>query len=724
MATLREKIAEIIAGKKKGLETSISGVADALTIIGGKGQRKISAAEAIRMYSGWTYAAVRAIAEEIGRARFRLYKINKNGDTEEILEHELLDILEAVNPIQSGYELRFKTAAHLELTGDAYWFLEGVASDTDKPKGIYILRPDKIKIIKKPIPELVGGYIFREGATERTFKPHEVIHLSYPDPADEWNGKGTVDAIADWISADQSATEVNLKYFENGARLSGILKSKRNLTDAQMKVLKRDFLDIYGGKENQYQVAVLPIDTEYEEQSATPKDMDFAQLQQVMRDKILAGFRVPKTVLGASESETNRATAETANYVFAARTILPKLELIATQLNERLVPRYGENLWLTFDNPVPEDRTAKMEEIKAILGAAPAASVNEVRRIYLDLPPIQNGDAVMTNLSSIPLGVPENKPVPKKELRTKTRKTSAARTAAKRKEMADEITEKIARALIANKKKIVKALRTARRDISTVTEEQWEAIHKNFVARVTRYENELVKAVREVNDKQEKEIKAKLQELTKGKRKKAITDEDEWISLLADLSTPIISRLYEEEGEEALKLLGTTGFRITQERRKAIRRSVERMAQSYEDTTIEAIEQIIEEGVKQGLHYSEIGEQIASLYEISNESRAQTIARTETFRTANEANKEAWKQTGTVRTIKWYTAADERVCEYCGPMHGKTIDIEKNFFDVGDTVPGAEGGALKVDYAPVEAGTLHPNCRCFTRPDTIELQED
>ncbi|GIW70333.1 MAG: hypothetical protein KatS3mg101_1080 [Patescibacteria group bacterium] len=75
-----------------------------------------------------------------------------------------------------------------------------------------------------------------------------------------------------------------------------------------------------------------------------------------MRDKILAGFRVPKTILGTSESETNRATAETANYVFAARTIKPKVQMIISYLNEFLVPRYGDNLFIDFVDPVPENR--------------------------------------------------------------------------------------------------------------------------------------------------------------------------------------------------------------------------------------------------------------------------------------------------------------------------------------------------------------------------------
>jgi hypothetical protein len=60
----------------------------------------------------------------------------------------------------------------------------------------------------------------------------------------------------------------------------------------------------------------------------THKDMDFSNLADATRDRILAGFRVSKTILSTAESDTNRATAETADYVFSKRTIKPKMELI------------------------------------------------------------------------------------------------------------------------------------------------------------------------------------------------------------------------------------------------------------------------------------------------------------------------------------------------------------------------------------------------------------
>ena len=85
---------------------------------------KIPAEKAMGANTGWTYAAVRAIAEEVAKIKFRLFKVGKNGD-EEIFDHELLDLLDSVNQHQTRFELLYNTAAHLELAGNSYWLMFG-----------------------------------------------------------------------------------------------------------------------------------------------------------------------------------------------------------------------------------------------------------------------------------------------------------------------------------------------------------------------------------------------------------------------------------------------------------------------------------------------------------------------------------------------------------------------------------------------------------------------
>lgn len=681
-------------------------------------------------YNAWTYAAIRAISEELAKISFRLFQVNKDGVHEEIFDHELLDLLDGVNPFQTGYELRYLTGSHLELAGNSYWLLDGVEKDTDKPKAIFLLNPKYTNPVPAPLPEFIKGYSYSIDGKTVTYKPAQILHLKYPDPNDPYQGIGTVQAILDWIDSDNFASEVNLNYFKNGARLGGLLSSDNAITDAQMKVLRASFENLYKGAGNAYRVAVLPKGVKYDEASSNPKDMDFANLQQVMRDKILAGFRVPKTVLGGSESETNRATAETSNYVFAARTIKPKMEMIVQQLNEFLVPRYGDNLYLDFVDPVPEDRLQKTEEMKAALAGQPVMSVNEAREEYFGLDGIDNGENVMTDFSKIALGKPKPKSVNRSGRKTSTAdkkpSTRGAKNTKARKVMSEEIAKRVADSIDASKKQFEDVKVKAQFSLLSLSHSEYEVLYKGFVLRVTRYENLMVEGIKKFNNDQKAVVLANLDRFFDKKGWKIAVEDifnrEAWVGAMIDLSNPILTDLYTTEGAEAMQLLGSSGFRLTSEVRLALERAMKLLAESYNDTTLGLLKDGIEEGLAEGASLPELTSKISNIYAFSDEVRAAQVARTETFRIANDSTKEAWKQTGVVKTIKWYTAADEMVCPWCENMNGKVIGIDDNFYDKGDTHTGSDGMSLDISYSDVGSPPLHVSCRCYTRPEEISIE--
>ncbi len=691
--------------------------------------RKVSIDKAMGTYNSWVYASVRSIAEELAKISFRLYQVNKDGVHEEIFDHEILDLLDGVNPFQTGYELRYLTGSHLELAGNSYWLLDGVEKDTDKPKAIFLLNPRYTNPVPAPLPEFIKGYSYSIDGKTVTYKPAQILHFKYPDPNDPYQGIGTVQAIADWIDSDNFANDVNLNYFKNGARLGGLLSSENAITDAQMKVLRASFENLYKGAGNAYRIAVLPKGVKYDEASSNPKDMDFANLQSVMRDKILAGFRVPKTILGGSESETNRATAETANYVFAARTIKPKMEMIVQQLNEFLVPRYGENLYLDFVDPVPEDKAQKIEEMKAAIAGQPVISVNEAREEYFGLDGVDNGESVMTIGLAFPLGKPKPKSINRTTRKggTTDRKPSSrgAKNTKARKVMAEEIAKRITENIESSKKQFEETKTKARRDLSDLSNAEYEVLYKGFVLRVTKYENLQHEAIKKFNSEQKTVV---LSNITRFVEKKGwkITQEDifnkeKWVGAMIDLSDPILSSLYEAEGKEATQLLGSSNFTVSPEAREALDRALSLMAESYNDTTLGLLKDVIEEGLAEGTSLPELTGKISDIYAFSDEVRAAQVARTETFRIANDSTKEAWKQSGVVQTIKWYTAADEMVCPWCESMHGKIISIDDNFYDKGDVHTGSDGSTLDISYGDVGTPPIHVSCRCYTRPEDISI---
>ncbi len=99
-------------------------------------------------------------------------------------------------------------------------------------------------------------------------------------------------------------------------------------------------------------------------------------------------------------------------------------------------------------------------------------------------------------------------------------------------------------------------------------------------------------------------------------------------------------------------------------------------------------------------------------------NRAVTIARTEAQRATRKAELEAWKSTGIVEGKTWLLAPDP--CEFCEAaakaFESKAVGLDDSFYQKGETLEGADGGALVLDYEAIDAPPLHPNCRCSMEP--------
>jgi len=299
----------------------------------------------LKQYKGWVYACVQAISQEVGDIKLRLLRDNAEGESEEVFEHPLLDLLNKVNPRMTKHDLFEITQSHQELDGNAFWFLAKDA--TGDIREIWPLRPDRVTFAQsKENPLLIEKYFYRQkDGRKTTFESSEIIHFAqfnalgdYPFPV---RGMGTVEAAALAIDTNNFSREWNKHFFLNAARPDVILKTTGKLTPADYERLKRKFESAYRGVDKAHKFLLLQDGLEIDKLTANQKEMDFVRQVIQSRDEILAIFRVPKTVLGIVD-DVNRANAEATNFVFSLRTIKPKMQKVVDTLNEFLVPLFKE----------------------------------------------------------------------------------------------------------------------------------------------------------------------------------------------------------------------------------------------------------------------------------------------------------------------------------------------------------------------------------------------
>ena len=699
---------------------------DPMAIFNTQSSKKIDPARAMENYTNWCYAAIKSIADEVACIEWRLFRINKDGIHEEIFDHPVLDLLNGVNEFQTGPEIKYVIATHLELVGNAYLLLQDAKTVDDKPSAVFCLDPSKVKIDldKTDYPYKIRGFYFEIENRRWYYKPEQIVHIKYPDPLNPYEGIGTVQAIAGWIDNDNAATRYNQKFFLNSATMDGVFETDFT-SEAEIGSLKLSWETNHQGIENAHKTGYLPKGVHWKPTGTTQREMDFANLMDKSRDRVLAGFRVSKTILGTAESDTNRATAETADYVFSKRTIKPKMQLICSYLNEFLVPRFGDDIYISFKDPTPEDKSFKMEEMKAKTAGQPIISINEAREEYAGKGAIKGGDMVKGPMNMVDIGSPDKEgvkpamPQPAKFVGynpgTKI-KTRAAKNAEVRKTMAQKLTDRF-------NAKLKEIEEIKKKNWNGLTKEEYYYIWKDFVSRVEAKQKEVKEIIQKINDGQQKEVLENLPRYFKKAVLDNLFDMEKWNGITVDLMTPVMTEIFRKEGEIAASGVGVEGVDVlsTVAGKNALKVAIELLGQSYNDTTIKLLKSKLTRALADGMNLSEAASLVNSIYEYSDISRAESVARTETFRIANEAAKQGWKDSGVVKTMKWYTAEDEMVCEFCSQMDGKIISVDDNFLDNGDSLKGSDGGIMNVDYSDVGAPPLHTNCRCFSQPEDVSI---
>jgi HK97 family phage portal protein len=687
---------------------------DPLAIYKPTGAKSVDAAKAMGNFTGWTFAAVNAIASEVANIQLRLYQVSGE-DHEEQDEHPLLDLLDNPNPLMTGIELKYTIIAHLELTGNVYGFLDGVSNDKTPPRAIHLLNPGRVrvKLNKSSFPYTISHYEYTFDGKVYSFKPYQILHIKYPDPSDPFVGIGVPQTIPTWIDADNYAMEYNRKFFINGANIGMYLQTETNV-EGQIDRIKQGFRDAYSGVENAHKIPALPKGVKLEHSGVTQRDMDFAKLTDATRDRILAGFRVSKTILGTAESDTNRATAETADYVFSKRTIKPKMLLVISYLNEFLVPRYGDDLYLTFIDPTPEDKAARMDEMSKAAGQMPVMTQNEARQTYLGLGPVDGGDQLMVPTSMIAAGTtskPEGEDMTPQLAKTAEgwkAKAIRVRTGGKQAPVS-----RVRKALTAAfEKALDQATAVQWKSVTELTHAEYMEHWKRFANRSEQAEAELKRIFHGINAKQKEEVLANLPDATGVEKALGeLYDPKEWIGITIDLVTPILTQLAKDEATAAFAMIGASHQNILADEgtRKALDAGISKMARSYNETTLEQLKKVLGEKLTQegGTNLTELTNAVDGVYSFADERRAGLIAKTEAFRAANWANREAWAQSGVVKSLKFYTAEDDRVCPRCAELDGTEVGIEDKFFHD--------------DYSDGMAPPVHPDCRCYIRPEQIEI---
>ena len=663
--------------------------------------------------SGWVFACCNVIADEIAKIKIKLYK-KKGENVDEIVDHPILDLLYRANNFTTKYDLFWLIAQYLELAGEAPLFIQkGINRN---PEQIYLLRPDKLTVKAGQGDEFVSGYVYRnDEGKDILIENDEMVFIKYPDPTNSFRGKGTLQGAAVVADIEEYSEQYNKNYFYNSATPSMFFKTDGKLTDDVRNRFRKSIEQNFKGVSNAHKFLILEGGLDAKPLQISQKDMDFINQLNWTRDKILGIFRVPRTALGITD-DVNRSNAEATDYVFSKRTIKPKITRIVEQLNEFLVPMFkdGENLYLDFEDPVPEDVAGKLEYYKAGLEKG-FLTINEVRTME-GLEPIDDADVPLLPLGLQPLGssMPEEEMV--KMIKRRNKMATKNLKSLEKKEIVDVLIKDSVREIKSDVLNMVKEEEKRRDKISKkwVTDKK-EKAWKSLITRTNDYEKRIISACNKQFDRQ-------IDEILKNKKEKGYVLGDKWLldvdrerQIWFKVFLPIMTEIVRKEGQDALdSVISGMRFDVLNRAKTFIEDKTMKFSWEVNKATNRKIKRILKENITEG--EAVIGRKLRAEFTDMKKTRSETIARTETFKAVNFATEEGYIQSDVVEGKEWFTALDERVCEFCFEMEGKTMGLGKSWYKRGSSMTGRDGGVIQFDYESVIDPPLHANCRCRIVP--------
>ena len=351
----------------------------------------------LKRYHQWVYTCSTKNANAVAQATLRLYAVTNNGDSKiraihrrlnikeltylksvgsrkaedivEITSHPLLDLLRNISDDSDEYETMELTELHLELAGNAYWYI-GYDTRLGIPSSIQVLRPDLVKRVVDSKTGRLKGYLYGSGQNKIALMPEEVVHYRFPDPMNPGGtGMSPLQAVIASDEQYQRTLEYETALAQNNAIPSIGIMYDGVVNGDEVKKVEADWNRALRGTSKTGRVKVFDSRFEIKQFALTPAELNFLEGRKWTREEIAGAYGVPLSLL--TTGDVNLANALVGERSYARWTLLPRLRRLEDKLNAVLRRWYGEDrIFVAFDNPIPEDDKFELERTQKLSGGA------------------------------------------------------------------------------------------------------------------------------------------------------------------------------------------------------------------------------------------------------------------------------------------------------------------------------------------------------------------
>jgi SPP1 gp7 family putative phage head morphogenesis protein len=498
--------------------------------------------------------------------------------------------------------------------------------------------------------------------------PEDMIYFKDPDISNPYlRGIGRANALGDDIEVDEQMVKYSKRFFFNGAIPSAVGMAP-GADEAVVNRLEESWNQKYGGTANAHKIAFLNWDAKIQLLKESNKDLEFIESRRYIRDESNQFFNIPPELMGILEN-SNRSTITAAYYLYSKNVLRKRLKFIADVLNAQLVPDFDNNVYIEYDEVVPDDEEFLLKKSTEGLKYG-ALSVNQWLRTngFEDLG--DKGEILYVPLNMIPVPLSDNAV----QVNMEPQQTELPEKTVKKKlipEQKNQMWQIIDKAAVKNERPFINALKRYFQD-------QQDKINKS-----------LEKSVKQATDEPDE-----------------LLDWDEEETLLIAILTPLWLESI-KEGFNTINILFEFGLSEDFMQPKFlewINQFGAEQVKDINDTTKEKLRKTLSDGIANGESIPKLRDRVSTVMTEAKTSRATKISRTETHNTVSYGTHETYKAAN-VQQREWKTTMDGRERDSHGAIDGEIRGIDQPFSN-GLMHPGDASGP------PEEI----INCRCVELP--------
>lgn len=339
---------------------------------GRMGSVAVSQDSALTFSAVW--AAVRILSESVAQLPINLIERQPNGDKIVRADHFLYNIIHnKPNEYMTNFTFIQKIMYDLAVGGNSYVKIE--RNGSGRPVALY-----PILLADIEIRELDEKIYYYNSKTGEALEYEEILHFKIMSK-DGMVGLSPIDTCAQSISWGIALEQYGNAYFENGAKVSGVLQTDRALSTEAIDRLRTSFDQNYSKIGDAQKTLILEEGLKFNTISLSNEASQFLASRQFSIEEIARIFNIPPHLLrDLSKSSFNNIQEQSREFV--QYSLMPYLSMIEQEMTNKLFKKNEQGkLFIEFNpNALLRGNPKERAEYYRTMLNIGAMSINEIRQ--------------------------------------------------------------------------------------------------------------------------------------------------------------------------------------------------------------------------------------------------------------------------------------------------------------------------------------------------------